>query len=369
MCAVADAGDRPVTAEALASSQGLPPKFLESILNDLRRAGLLRSQRGAEGGYRLARAAKEITVADIIRPLDGPLAEVRGLRPEATNYEGAAAHLQNVWVAVRSSLRSVLEVVTLADIVAGKLPSSVVRLTTKADAWVSHSFSYGANRSLRLAITADPVKGSRPEVPTHHRVELCPIDRDGGSERQPPDETEHGGERAIEIRKVFQLMGNQLGAGKLQCRPNGTGKECTRPQDPVLWGEVHKNPICAPVHGDIDGKGCERSDPHRVPAETTEGSQPGQCSRPDESDPDDEQKTGGTRQPEPKAGEIISLDMPDPRHHHLCTPAQTQYAVHQPDQAEVEPEGAAGRQLVHVHRDVGSDHRELPERRIHNVFL
>ena len=137
MCAVADAGDRPVTAEALASSQGLPPKFLESILNDLRRAGLLRSQRGAEGGYRLARTAKEITVADIIRPLDGPLAEVRGLRPEATNYEGAAAHLQDVWVAVRSSLRSVLEVVTLADIVAGKLPNSVVKLTTKADAWVS----------------------------------------------------------------------------------------------------------------------------------------------------------------------------------------------------------------------------------------
>jgi Rrf2 family protein len=137
MCAVADAGDRPVTAEALASSQGLPPKFLESILNDLRRAGLLRSQRGAEGGYRLARTAKEITVADIIRPLDGPLAEVRGLRPEAANYEGAAAHLQDVWVAVRSSLRSVLEVVTLADIVAGKLPNSVVKLTTKADSWVS----------------------------------------------------------------------------------------------------------------------------------------------------------------------------------------------------------------------------------------
>src|SRR5665647_1928314 len=92
----------PATAEALASSQGLPPKFLESILNDLRRAGLLRSQRGAEGGYRLARTAKEITVADIIRPLDGPLAEVRGLRPEAANYEGAAAHLQDVWVAAVS---------------------------------------------------------------------------------------------------------------------------------------------------------------------------------------------------------------------------------------------------------------------------
>ena len=137
MCGVAAAGDHPVTAEALAVAQGLPPKFLESILNDLRRAGLLRSQRGADGGYRLARPAKQITVADIIRPLDGPLAEVRGLRPEAASYDGAAAQLQDVWVAVRSSLRSVLEVVTLADIVAGKLPSSVVKLTTRPDAWVS----------------------------------------------------------------------------------------------------------------------------------------------------------------------------------------------------------------------------------------
>ena len=138
MCAVAAAGERPVTAEALADAQGLPPKFLESILNDLRRAGLLRSQRGAEGGYRLARAAKEITVADIIRPLDGPLAEVRGLRPEAASYKGAAEHLQQVWIAVRSSLRSVLEKVTLADIVAGKLPRSVMQMTEKPDAWVSH---------------------------------------------------------------------------------------------------------------------------------------------------------------------------------------------------------------------------------------
>lgn len=137
MCAVAAAGDRPVTAEALAGAQGLPPKFLESILNDLRRASLLRSQRGAEGGYRLARPANEITVADIIRPLDGPLAEVRGLRPEATTYEGAAEHLQQVWIAVRSALRAVLEKVTLADIVAGKLPKSVMQLTSQPDAWVS----------------------------------------------------------------------------------------------------------------------------------------------------------------------------------------------------------------------------------------
>ena len=138
LCAVAAVGDQAVTAESLATAQGLPPKFLESILNDLRRAGLLRSQRGADGGYRLARAAKDITVADIIRPLDGPLAEVRGLRPEAASYEGAAEHLQQVWIAVRSSLRSVLEKVTLADLVAGTLPRSVVQLTEKPEAWISH---------------------------------------------------------------------------------------------------------------------------------------------------------------------------------------------------------------------------------------
>ena len=138
MCAVAAVGDQAVTAESLATAQGLPPKFLESILNDLRRAGLLRSQRGADGGYRLARPAKDITVADIIRPLDGPLAEVRGLRPEAASYEGAAEHLQQVWIAVRSSLRSVLEKVTLADLVAGTLPRSVVQLTEKPEAWISH---------------------------------------------------------------------------------------------------------------------------------------------------------------------------------------------------------------------------------------
>src|SRR5664280_2795850 len=108
LCTLA-AADTPLTSEALATSQGLPAKFLESILNDMRRAGLLTSQRGPDGGYRLARPAEEITVADVIRPLDGPLAEIRGLRPEAANYEGAAEHLQAVWVAVRASLRSVLD--------------------------------------------------------------------------------------------------------------------------------------------------------------------------------------------------------------------------------------------------------------------
>jgi Rrf2 family protein len=138
LCTLADSGSRPVTAEALAQSQGLPAKFLESILNDMRRAGLLLSQRGAEGGYRLSRPAASISVADVIRPLDGPLAEVRGLRPEAANYEGAAEHLQAVWIAVRASLRAVLEQVTIADIVSGNLPKAISRLTSDPDAWLSH---------------------------------------------------------------------------------------------------------------------------------------------------------------------------------------------------------------------------------------
>jgi len=103
----------------------------------MRRAGLLTSQRGPDGGYRLARPAQEITVADVIRPLDGPLAEIRGLRPEAANYAGAAEHLQAVWVAVRASLRSVLDEVTIAGIVSGDLPVQVLALTSDPEAWQS----------------------------------------------------------------------------------------------------------------------------------------------------------------------------------------------------------------------------------------
>lgn len=128
---------RPMTAEALAADQGLPGKFLGAILNDLRRAGLVASQRGVDGGYRLGRPAAEITVADVMRALDGPLAEVRGLRPEAASYVGAAEHLRDVWVAVRAALRSVLEQVTLEDVVRGRLPARVARLTADPDAWAS----------------------------------------------------------------------------------------------------------------------------------------------------------------------------------------------------------------------------------------
>jgi Rrf2 family protein len=128
----------PATAEQLAADQDLPPRFLGAILADLRRAGLVASQRGAEGGYRLARPARDITLAEVIRTLDGPLAEVRGFRPEATHYDGAAEHLRLVWVAVRASLRKVLENVSLADVATGRLPSAVMRLTTDPTAWEPH---------------------------------------------------------------------------------------------------------------------------------------------------------------------------------------------------------------------------------------
>jgi Rrf2 family protein len=132
------AAGEPQTADALAAEQGLPQRFLGAILADLRRAGLVASQRGAEGGYRLARPAETITAAEVIRALDGPLAEVRGLRPEAAAYDGAAEHLQEVWVAVRASLRAVLETVTLADIAGGRLPKTVTSLSNDPEAWAPH---------------------------------------------------------------------------------------------------------------------------------------------------------------------------------------------------------------------------------------
>ena len=135
---VAAGADGPVRAEDLAKAQGLPVKFVENILVDLRRAGVVTSRRGADGGYRLARPAGEISLATVIRALDGPLAEVRGARPEAAVYEGAAIHLQEVWVAVRANMRAVLESVTLAHVVEGKLPRKVRALTQDPDAWLPH---------------------------------------------------------------------------------------------------------------------------------------------------------------------------------------------------------------------------------------
>ena len=134
--AAADA-DRPTKGEAIAQAQGIPLKFLENILSDLRHAGLVRSQRGAEGGYWLNRPASEIAIADIIRAVEGPLASVRGQRPEDISYEGAAEPLSKVWIAVRASLRAVAEHVTLADVAADDLPEHVVTLANDPEAWVT----------------------------------------------------------------------------------------------------------------------------------------------------------------------------------------------------------------------------------------
>jgi Rrf2 family protein len=132
---LAAADDPPVKGERIADAQGIPLKFLENILIDLRHAGIVNSQRGPEGGYRLDRPANEITVADVIRAVDGPLAAVRGERPESLSYEGTAAGLQTVWIALRVGVRSVLESVTLADVVAGKIPRQVAELSKRPDAW------------------------------------------------------------------------------------------------------------------------------------------------------------------------------------------------------------------------------------------
>src|ERR1700689_4356414 len=125
-----------VTAEHLAQAQGIPAKFLEAILTHLRRSNIVRSQRGPDGGFWLARPASEISLADIIRAIDGQLLGVRGERPENVTYPGSAEPLQRVWIALRANERAVLETVTLADIVSGELPQAVAALTDSPQAWV-----------------------------------------------------------------------------------------------------------------------------------------------------------------------------------------------------------------------------------------
>jgi Rrf2 family protein len=135
---LAAAGDGPIKGERLAQAQEIPLKFLENIMSDLRQAGIVGSRRGAEGGYWLARPADEINLAQVIRAVDGPLASVRGHRSEAVEYHGSAERLRDVWVAVRASLRNVLETVTVADVVAGELPASVEALAADPEAWAPH---------------------------------------------------------------------------------------------------------------------------------------------------------------------------------------------------------------------------------------
>ena len=136
--AAAQGGDdpaRPVKAEALARAQDIPVKFLENILQGLRQAGIVESRRGPEGGHLLARPAADIALADVIRAIDGPLAGVNGRRPEEVEFKGTAEPLRDVWIAVRASVRRVLEEVSLADVASRSVPSRVTDLTADPGAW------------------------------------------------------------------------------------------------------------------------------------------------------------------------------------------------------------------------------------------
>ncbi|MEU6525726.1 Rrf2 family transcriptional regulator [Streptomyces sp. NPDC046924] len=130
-------GDAPLKAEAIADAQDIPHKFLEGILNDMRRGGLVLSRRGGNGGYRLARPAEDISIADVIRVVDGPLVSVRGVRPPDLSYTGPAESLLPLWIALRSNVREILDGVSLADVAAAELPAEVTALTDTPDAWVN----------------------------------------------------------------------------------------------------------------------------------------------------------------------------------------------------------------------------------------
>jgi Rrf2 family protein len=124
-------------ADSIAGAQGIPISFLENILIQLKSAGIVRSQRGPDGGWWLLREPDQLTIADVIRAVEGPLATVRGERPEHLAYDGSAAALQEVWIALRANIRSVLEHVTLADVANGKLPKAVAALARPPAAWAS----------------------------------------------------------------------------------------------------------------------------------------------------------------------------------------------------------------------------------------
>jgi Rrf2 family protein len=134
---LAEAPGQSISVEALAQRQSLPRKFLEAIFADLRRGQLVQSRRGAHGGYSLTRPADQVMLGDIFRAVDGPLAEVRGLRPDQTTYVGVAEHLPVIWVALRASLRRVLDDTTLAQLLSGELSDHVQYLARDPEAWKS----------------------------------------------------------------------------------------------------------------------------------------------------------------------------------------------------------------------------------------
>jgi Rrf2 family protein len=134
----ASEGDDPIKGDDIARNQEIPMKFLENILSELRHAGIVASQRGSAGGYWLAKAPGKVSIADIIRAVEGPLATVRGERPDELDYHGPSKHLRDVWVATRANVRAVLEKVTLEDVVDGKLPAVVSRIVAKPSSWGPH---------------------------------------------------------------------------------------------------------------------------------------------------------------------------------------------------------------------------------------
>jgi Rrf2 family protein len=131
----ASSADAPRKVDEIAQAQAIPVSFLENILTQLRSTGIVRSQRGPEGGYWLAHPANEVSLAQVIRAVEGPLVGIRGQRPEEVEYSGSAESLQQVWIALRANLRKVLEQVTVADVAAGKLPAAVRALTREDEAW------------------------------------------------------------------------------------------------------------------------------------------------------------------------------------------------------------------------------------------
>jgi Rrf2 family protein len=135
LAAAAD-GDVPLKRDAIAAAQEIPDPYLEQILLGLKRAGIVRTRRGPDGGYWLARDPADVTLADVIRAVEGPLANVQGERPEDVEYRGPATALQDVWIAVRASMRAVLDEVSLADLAAGRLPPGIAALTRDPDAWL-----------------------------------------------------------------------------------------------------------------------------------------------------------------------------------------------------------------------------------------
>jgi Rrf2 family protein len=132
---LAAAGGDPIKGETIADAQDIPLKFLENILGELKHTGIVASRRGAQGGYWLAKDAEEVSLADIVRAVEGPLASVRGQGPESLTYKGEAEPLQKVWIALRANIRAVMEDTSLADVVGGKLPSEVRELSEPAEAW------------------------------------------------------------------------------------------------------------------------------------------------------------------------------------------------------------------------------------------